>query len=391
MNNVFDWISSLFKPTTLLPAGLYHYQSPPDEEPQYRMHLRVDEDGSGLLIINASTILHLNQTATEYVFHLIQGTGVADTSRIIASRYQIKREQARNDFLDIKNRILALLTIPDLDPVSFLEFSREDPYSESLSAPYRLDCALTYQLPAGSNPQFAPTKRVERELNKEEWFTIIDRAWELGIPHLIFTGGEPTLRDDLIQIIEKAESNGQVTGLLSDGLKLSDAGYREKVLQSGLDHLLFLLSEDQEDSWSALEKILKEDLYTTVHITLTLKNAPTLSEIITRCKELGTNAISLSVGDPDDPGLEQVSVQAQTLVAEADLPLKWDLPVPYSAHNPISIELKKNQQAPHGTGKAWFYIEPDGDVLPGQGINHVLGNMLDDKWEEIWDSRQVDQ
>jgi MoaA/NifB/PqqE/SkfB family radical SAM enzyme len=247
---------------------------------------------------------------------------------------------------------------------------------------------LTYRLPEGSNPQFAPTKRVDKELTSEEWFTVADRAWEIGIPHLIFTGGEPTLRDDLVQIINKAEQNGQVSGLISDGLKLNDAGYRQEILQSGLDHLLFLLSDNQDLSWQALEAILKEDLFTTVHITITEGNASALERIIDRCKELGANAISLSIGDPDDASLEQALQQAQTYVAEADLPLKWDLPVPYSAHNPISIELKKNQEAPHGTGKAWFYIEPDGDVLPGQGINHILGNILNENWEQIWNQPQ---
>lgn len=390
MNRFLDWITNLFKPADPLPAGLYHFQSPPEDDPPYRMHLRVNEGGSGLLIINASTILHLNQTATEYVYHLIQGTSAEETSKIIASRYLIKREKARADFLDTKDRILSLLAIPDLDPVSFLDFSREDPYDGTLSAPYRLDCALTYQLPEGSNPQFAPTKRVDKELTSEEWFRIVDRAWEIGIPHLIFTGGEPTLRDDLVQIIKKAEENGQVTGLLSDGLKLSDTGYRQAILQSGLDHLLFLLSEDQEASWKALGHILNEDLYTTVHITIHPGNLPHLPEIITRCRDLGANAISLSTADPEDTTLEQALLETQDLIAEAHLPLKWDLPVPYSAHNPIAIELQKNQEAPHGTGKAWFYVEPDGDVLPGQGINHVLGNMLNDDWEQIWTQPKAD-
>jgi MoaA/NifB/PqqE/SkfB family radical SAM enzyme len=72
------------------------------------------------------------------------------------------------------------------------------------------------------------------------------------------------------------------------------------------------------------------------------------------------------------------------MVAEADLPLKWDLPVPYSAHNPISMEMEGDQGNSPGAGKAWFYIEPDGDVLPGQGINQVLGNIISPDWREIW-------
>lgn len=385
MSTLIDRITSLFLPAKPLAPGLYPFQSPPDADPQYRMHLRINPDGSGLLIINASTILHLNQTAAEYAYHLILGTDIDQAVRRISSRYLIDKDQARGDFLEVKDKIESLVLLPDLDPVSFLDISREEPYSGQPSAPVRLDCALTYRLPGKENPHAVLEKRVDRELDTGEWIKIIDRAWEAGIPHLIFTGGEPTLRDDLIVLIHQAEQNGQVTGLLSDGLKLRDDSYREKILSSGLDHLLFLLSPAQENSWEALEAILKEDLFTTVHLTITAGNAPELSTIIERCKVLGANAVSLS---SPDRARADVLRQAETLAAEAGLPLKWDLPVPYSAHNPIQLELEREQAVPDGAGKAWLYLEPDGDILPGQGVNQVLGNMLKGSWQEIWHKAQ---
>jgi len=388
MSKLIDSISGFYKPIKLLPSGMYHYQSPPDAELQYRLHLRVAEDGTGLLIINASTILHLNQTATEFAYHLIQGSSSDDIARRISSRYRISRNQARFDYLHLKRKIQTLVETNDLDPISVLEFSRQDPYSGELTAPYRLDCALTYRLPEKSNPDLAPIKRVDHELGTEEWFAIIDRAWELGIPHLIFTGGEPTLRDDLIPIIEKAEMNGQVTGLLSDGYKLMEEDFRTALLESGLDHLLFALSPKDKESWIALQVVLNEDLFTTVHITITPQILPILPQTIEQCRIYGANGISLSTSDPENPALSGALRQAQSLVAEADLPLKWDLPVPYSAHNPISLELKVDPESSQGAGKAWFYIEPDGDVLPGQGINEVLGNMNSPDWREIWKPRQ---
>jgi len=61
---------------------------------------------------------------------------------------------------------------------------------------------------------------VDRELNTSEWITILDKSWNAGIPHIIFTGGEPTLREDLPELIMHAEALGQVSGLLTDGLRL---------------------------------------------------------------------------------------------------------------------------------------------------------------------------
>lgn len=387
MDKFFQRITNIFKNVEMIPAGVYHYQTPADAQFQYRLHLRVDEGGEGLLIINASTILHLNQTATEFAYHMIQETPLEETAGIIASRYQVSRTDARQDFIETSQKIMTLLEVPDLDPVSFLEFSRDDPYSEQPAVPYRLDCAITYQLSENSDPGLAPIRRVDRELDTDEWLSIIDQSWEAGIPHLIFTGGEPTMRDDLLTLISKAEKNGQVTGLLSEGFKFKDEEFRNNILNSGLDHLLFVLAPADQDSWDALESILNEDLFTTVHITITPEITPRLMQIIEKCKVLGANAISLSSSDPADISLNQALESSQTLVAEAGLPLKWDLPVPYSAHNPISIEIEGDPAMSAGAGKAWFYVEPDGDVLPGQGINQVLGNLLRDDWKDIWQTK----
>jgi len=74
----------------------------------------------------------------------------------------------------------------------------------------------------------------------------------------------------------------------------------------------------------------------------------------------------------------------QQKVAEYGFSLVWDLPVPYSANNPINAELEAANLKIDGRGKTWLYLEPDGDVLPAQGINKILGNFLNDKWEAIW-------
>ena len=63
--------------------------------------------------------------------------------------------------------------------------------------------------------------------------------------------------------------------------------------------------------------------------------------------------------------------------------LIWDLPVPFSTYNPVALETQIDN-LPAGAGHAWLYIEPDGDVLPAQGINQVLGNILRDPWETLW-------
>ncbi len=138
-----------------------------------------------------------------------------------------------DDARDFQERIQTLIDTPDLDPVTYLDFDRVDPYSKDISAPYRLDCALTYKSGA-EKPNSAPTDRVKRELLTDEWKSILQKAWQAGIPQVVFTGGEPTMRPDLCELISITQNQGQVTGLLTDGKRLSERDYLHSLLQSGL-------------------------------------------------------------------------------------------------------------------------------------------------------------
>ncbi len=386
MNKFYASLKELLSSPSLIPPGVYHYQSPPSSEDQYRLHLRVEEDGHGLLIINAATVLHLNQTATEYAYHIVHQSPEDEVVQKVSKRYETEADQIREDFQEFNTKIQTMIEMPDLDPVHYLDIDRKSPYTGAISAPYRMDCALTYRLPEDSNPDLAPQRRVDRELNTREWKTIIDKAWTAGIPHISFTGGEPTLREDLIELITYAEKKGQVTGLLSDGFRFSDSAFFQDLLLTGLDHLMFALTPLRKQSWAVLQKTLEEDLYTTVHITIHPEFAQHVGEMISKLKEMGANALSLSVGSPQDPGLKKAINDARIHAAETGLPLKWDIPAPYSAHNPVNLEVKA-KDTPQGAGKAWIYVEPDGDVLPSQGEDQILGNLLHDTWEVVWSNR----
>jgi MoaA/NifB/PqqE/SkfB family radical SAM enzyme len=292
----------------------------------------------------------------------------------------VSSEQARQDYQDTTDRILTLIEMPDLDPVTFLDFERRSPYSGRISAPYRLDCALTYRLPANVDEELAPEERVARELTTEEWFIVMDKAWQAGIPHLVFTGGEPTLRADLPELITHAESNGQVTGLLTDGLRFADSQYLNTLLMTGLDHILMLYQAEIENFWQALDNVTAADIFTAIHLTLTSESLPQSHELLKTLSGHGVKSISLSAVDPTlSDGLNQLA----DLAASLHLSLVWDLPVPYSRLNPVSLEVRSTRLA-EGAGRAWLYVEPDGDILPAQGADNRLGNMLSDPWETIW-------
>ncbi|MCW5876365.1 MAG: radical SAM protein [Anaerolineales bacterium] len=379
------------EPAAPLEPGFYTYTAPASHPFHYRLHLRVEPGGLGLLVLNASTVLHLNQTATEYAYHFIHLTPPDEVAAQVSKRYRTSKKQVKQDYADFAQSLQTLIETPDLDPVTYLDLERQAPYSDPMTAPYRLDCALTYKLPAGAPRDATPHKRVTRELSTDEWKQVIDKAYEVGIPHVLFTGGEPTLREDLPQLLQHGEAHGLVTGLITDGRKLGDTRYLKTLLDAGLDHAMIVLQPNKEETWDSLasfaywRKVLDDDIFIAAHLTLTKQNAKTINALIDRIAESGVRALSLSESDA------ALSEQLQAAADHANhvgLPLVWDMPVPYSALNPVSLELKAQKtKAPDGAGRAWLYVEPDGDVLAGQGGKKVLGNMLTDKWSKIWKAK----
>lgn len=380
MTNILDSIRSLLRPIEPIPPGLYSFYAPQDDPRNYRLHLRIEKDGSGIMIVNASTVLHLNETAAEYAYYLVKNVPAEKAAMKMAERYRVEPERAFQDYRNLGERILTLVEMPDLDPVTFLDFSRTTPYAGKLSAPYRLDCALTYRLPEGDDPSFAPSDRVTRELSGVEWKLIFDKAWQVGIPHIVFTGGEPTLRDDLIELSAYGEKLGMVTGLHTDGLRLAEQSYLDDLLQTGLDHLIILLQPDNDTVWAAIKNAVEGDIFVAVHLSLTPEIVDSYTHILPRLAESRVHAVSLTASSVE---LDDELEAARDLAAGLNLELVWDLPVPYSAHNPVQLEVP-DEELVKGAGRAWLYVEPDGDVLPTQGSGTVLGNFLNDSWENIW-------
>lgn len=361
-----------------IPPGIYHMLAEHEPGLPYRLHLRMEPDGTAVLIINASIILHLNHTAAAHAYELVRGASEEDAARSVAQRYRVGYGRALQDHRSLRQQILSLAVARDLDPVVYLDMDRHEPHSKMPSAPYRLDIALTYLLDPDGRLDPLARRRVDRELSTEEWKQVLSKVWDAGVPHVAFTGGEPTRRPDLIDLIRHAQSLGLVTGLCTEGRRLSDAQYVQDLAQSGLDHILIALPPDDPAARQGLANALSSDMFTAVHLTLMPGKENALQEAARSLKAQGVRAVSLSGG----PNVEPESLaKVRTLVGELDLELVWDLPAPYTAVNPIALETGIRPDAIRLTS---LYVEPDGDVLPAQGIDKVLGNLVRESWADVW-------
>ena len=367
------------RPAEPIRPGVYASQPKPDAPIPYRLHLRVEEDGSGLLLVNASTVLHLNATATAHALELIRDSTAPDAARAVRSRFRVSQGRALADQEQLRDQIMRLATQPDLDPVVYLGMERRTPFVQRLSAPYRIDLALTYATdPAGKLDPLA-SRRVKRELTEKEWKGVLSNAWAAGIPHVTFTGGEPTRRKDLVALIGYAQELGQITGLLTEGRRLADPTYMKSIEAAGLDHILFSYAPGDKASKAGLLAALASDVFTAVHLTIS-GGQKKVTAVLSELKQLGVPAVSLTSANPGSPGRKLLHDCGQA-AADLGLELIWDLPAPYSARHPIQLDL---EEPALGGGRAWLYVEPDGDVLPGQSVDRILGNVLKDSWTDLW-------
>ena len=373
MSSLIEYLRAFFtkpEPHQPLSSGFYSYHTPEGEVPQYRLHLRIEKDGEGIMVVNASSVLHLNQTATEFAYLLMHGKSVNEVSEEISRRFKAPSKQIRKDVASFQEQIHNFIMRSDQEPITSFGF---EPHLDiqDISAPYRLDCCLTYRHDESSQPA--------GELNTEDWRKIIQKSFEIGIPQLIFFGGEPTLRPDLQDLLASAEELGLVTGLVSNGPKLEDTAFVQGLITSGLDHLVFERVPDNSGQENALRGILPLDLYTCVEVNLDLEENAV--DTIDQLASLGANAFSIHYKSQNS---QQPYLRVLEHLEEAGLRLVSDNPVPLAGEPETA---PASEAIPGPSAYVTLRVLPNGDVLCGDGSNIRMGNILHEDWKQIWDRR----
>ena len=160
-----------------------------------RIHLRVEADGSAVLLVNANRIYHFNSSAALMAHLLLEEVPDDQAIKHVTRIFPVKREQAAADFRAFKATFMPIIS-PEDDPCPICDLNLEilEPFSRHPSAPYRMDLALTYRCNNHCLHCYNEASRAQKEFSTEQWLAVLDKVWELGIPHVVFTGGEPTLR-----------------------------------------------------------------------------------------------------------------------------------------------------------------------------------------------------
>lgn len=410
VNKISSWLKNLSDhpvttPKNAVRPGFHHYLREEDHG-KTRIHLRNEADGSVLLLINAARVLHLNTSAGLMARLYLDGVPPESSIKQITQKFKVDKQQATHDYSEFCAKFSELISPDGGCPICDLELDIIAPFSKVPAAPYRMDLAITYRCNNDCSHCYNDRPRNYPELTTDKWIKVIDLLYQIGIPHVVFTGGEPTLRSDLPELIAYAEKKGLITGINTNGRKLKDPVYVDQLVRAGLDHAQITLEshipevhnvmvanpQAWDDTISGIRNVLATHLYVMTNTTLLSTNAPYLENTLDYLAELGVPTIGLNAliysgkGLTVDSGLHESELPALLQLAREKTEnngqkLIWYTPTQYCNFDPVQMELGVK-----GCTAASYNmcVEPDGSVLPCQSYYHSLGNLLSDPWDSIW-------
>jgi radical SAM protein with 4Fe4S-binding SPASM domain len=381
-----------------------------------------------LLWIDGKAPLYIDNVAAQFLSHLIdamwqfqQGQG-DESEKVVA--YVVEKIYGQYDRFSILpwKRVTREKIQRDLDRLFGLLMRIAEgrcPAEEGLtgivakptqwSAPARMDIALTYRCNLQCGKCYRDcsknSKGMTEELKTEDWITVIKRLWQIGVPNLVFTGGEPTLREDLVQLIDEAKEF--VTGLVTNGttleslvepLKNVSLDYIQVSLESHIPEIHNRLVGAEYNAFEAtvrgIQMAVERGMFISTNTTLTQDNIQSFPDLIRFAGNLGLRTLSCNtlicsgrgIQEKQRKGLiaeqlKQTLTQAIHVAQACNINLQWYSPTCYLHLNPVELGLGAK-----GCSAAAYNmtIQPDGTVLPCQSWPDSVGHILRDSWDTIW-------
>jgi pyrroloquinoline quinone biosynthesis protein E len=274
--------------------------------------------------------------------------------------------------------------------------------------PYTLVAELTYRCPLRcvycSNP--VDFHRSRNELSTDEWRRVFSEAAELGVMQLHLSGGEPVLRDDLVELIQHARAHDLYTNLITGGTILDEEKLR-RFREAGLDHIQLSIQGAARKSAETIagvrshrKKLDVARLIRQVGFPLTLNvvihrlNIAEVPELITIALELGADRLELAntqfyAWAAENrrvlmPTREQYD-RAEEIARDAIAKYRGTLEIAFVQNDYLSGEPKPCMG---GWGGSYMCINPAGEVMPCHAAAVIPGlrfeSVRDGTLEKIW-------
>ena len=416
--------------------GVLHTTLNPEGPGVVRIHLvppEADgsEDWSSVAIINGQDIIPVNVSwsilLAEFIGEVNKYSGrpitQADADSIIAATIRdvrrvfplLPKKLIRDDILTVMKTFtqIARGEVPD-ENVEFISMGEYAPY---MKAPHRMDLMVSAMTKNGSwhcNQKCihcyaaGQPDAEEAELSTEEWKTVIDRCREAGIPQLTFTGGEPTMREDLPELIDYAQ--WFVTRLNTNGIRLTPE-YCRRLQDVSLDsmqitfysadpavHNKLVGAEMYESTVRGIENALAAGLNVSINTPLCTLNRDyqkTLEFLRSKGVRYVTCSGLITTGNAGTGSSErmQLSVEEVKDVLREAVSYAYANGMEISFTSPGWLDSEFCSElgitmASCGACLSNMAVTPGGNVVPCQSwlSEQPLGSLLHDPWKTIWNS-----
>lgn len=289
-------------------------------------------------------------------------------------------------------------------------------YANKMRAPHRMDLMISSMTKDGHwncnqkclHCYAAGQKYAEqKELSTEEWKKVIDRCRKECISQLTFTGGEPTKREDLVELVDY--SRWFVTRLNTNGVLLTEE-LCQKLYEASLDSVqVTFYSADPEihnqlvgaKNFEATVKGIQNAIRAGIAISINTPLCTWNKDYVATLKylhQLGIKYVSCSgliiTGNATKEASQETQLTEEELyqvLKEACEYAKANL-MEISFTSPGWLKSEKLKELgldipTCGACLSNMAIAPDGEVVPCQswlGENAGLGNILTTDWKKIW-------
>jgi radical SAM protein with 4Fe4S-binding SPASM domain len=375
-----------------------------------------------LLILLPNQAYKLNPTGAVLLKRALGGEkieSILESKAVGLSSDAQVRQEVHDFFCDVRALVMGCLGDGkgrrSVEETPFERPHSEWPVLSEIAVTYRcnLSCRFCYagcrcHNPLGRDFKSRPNGLWEMSTVEVRQILSIIR-YDAEVPSVSWTGGEPLMREDLVDLTAYAARIGLRVNLITNGTLL-DKSMVSRLKDAGLKSAQVSLegpTEDVHDGLTQLPgsfmrtlngvRLLKQaGLHVHTNTTVNRLNASHLPELVRLVKDLGMDRFSMNMVIPCGSASADVEISytemadligsIQAAANGEDIEFLWYSPTPYCIFNPVVARLGGKSCA---ACEGLLSIGPSGDVYPCSSIPKSVGNLLRSSFESVWKGRRA--